>query len=416
MIRFMFVAFFTLGIIACSGTEPVAKTQPTVSYPTTSQQTKGTDIASCDALFINAKEIDTEDYLYKLREEALDEPFGRDTYWFKADSGKVAKNGPRLTWIYEGALNVASNFAPAKPKNDSGINFDGRQLRWDNYLNFRQSLCDAYYDAGTKRQMQINLEVLFDFEINEFHASNWPAFEYIETGPQVITPVTPPGLEYYTKYITGGGVIITAGSNMPDEALLAAREAYIYMTSARPEFRQMLQDNQVRLGLFSETASQLPEFPESDEEGGFSMGPSDTLMTANGLWQCWDINNSKGGGPGGNPVIHELVHTLNHVIFESINETYFYERIYDLALASIENGLFYTGFSQNLSDGETQDITNYIGEFWAISVEGYIMDGGPAYKNSHYSHEWIQENDPDLYDLIIRYFPTEKWNYSEKCR
>ena len=146
------------------------------------------------------------------------------------------------------------------------------------------------------------------------------------------------------------------------------------------------------------------------------MGPSDTLMTANGLWQCWDINNSKGGGPGGNPVIHELVHTLNHVIFESINETYFYERIYDLALASIENGLFYTGFSQNLSDGETQDITNYIGEFWAISVEGYIMDGGPAYKNSHYSHEWIQENDPDLYDLIIRYFPTEKWNYSEKCR
>ena len=224
MIRFMFVACFTLGIIACSGTEPVAKTQPTVSYPTTSQQTKATDTASCDALFINAKEIDTEDYLYKLREEALDKPFGRDTYWFKADSGKVAKNGPRLTWIYEGALNVASNFAPAIPKNDSGINFDGRQLRWDNYLNFRQSLCDAYYGAGTKRQMQINLEVLFDFEINEFHASNWPAFEYIETGPQVITPVTPPGLEYYTKYITGGGVIITAGSNMPDEALLASHE------------------------------------------------------------------------------------------------------------------------------------------------------------------------------------------------
>ncbi len=38
MIRFMFVAFFTLGIIACSGAEPVAKTQPAASYPTTSQQ------------------------------------------------------------------------------------------------------------------------------------------------------------------------------------------------------------------------------------------------------------------------------------------------------------------------------------------------------------------------------------------
>ena len=36
------------------------------------------------------------------------------------------------------------------------------------------------------------------------------------------------------------------------------------------------------------------------------------------------------------------------------------------------------------------------------------MDGGPDFKNSHYSHEWIKENYPDIYDLITRYFPTEK--------
>jgi|TARA_B110000263_G_scaffold86227_1_gene75297 hypothetical protein len=62
------------------------------------------------------------------------------------------------------------------------------------------------------------------------------------------------------------------------------------------------------------------------------------------------------------------------------------------------------------------DITNFIGEFWAVSVIGYIMDGGPAFKNYHYSHDWIKENDPDVYDLITRYFPTEKWNYCPESR
>ena len=33
-----------------------------------------------------------------------------------------------------------------------------------------------------------------------------------------------------------------------------------------------------------------------------------------------------------------------------------------------------------------------------------------GFKDSHDTHEWIKENDPDLYDLIIRYFPTEKWD------
>jgi len=407
----LFISFAVL-LSSCS-----EENKALYNYPTTSQQTQTKDAASCESLFVNAKEIDADDYFTKLRNEALDEPYRRDTYWFKADNGKVAKNGPRMIWVYEAALNVALNYVPPAAQEGSFIDFEGRQLLWDDYLAFKQSLCDAYYEEDTKRRMIINLEILFDYEINEFHASNWPiAFEYIETGPKVIQPVSPPGLEYYTKYIAGGGVMVTAGSDMPDAALLAARESILYLTSARPEFRQILQDNEVRIGLFIETADDLPEFTDTNEEGGFAMGAPDSLMTAAGLWQCWDNNNSKGASPGGNPVIHELVHTMNHIVFESINEIYFYERIYDIALASIQNGIFYTGFDQNLPEGQKQDMTNFIGEFWAISVEGYIMDGGPAFKNSHYSRDWIKENDPDVYDLITRYFPTEKWNYSEQCR
>ena len=58
---------------------------------------------------------------------------------------------------------------------------------------------------------------------------------------------------------------------------------------------------------------------------------------------------------------------------------------------------------------EFENMTHYRGEYWAITVEGYLMDQAGC-KDSHDTHEWIKENDPDLYDLITRYFPTEKWD------
>ena len=95
---------------------------------------------------------------------------------------------------------------------------------------------------------------------------------------------------------------------------------------------------------------------------------------------------------------------------KQINEVYFYERIYDLALKSIENGIFFTGFEQNLPEGQEQDMTHYVGEYWAMSVEGYIMDR-PGLKYSHDTREWIAENDPELFELITRYYPTEEWEF-----
>ena len=82
------------------------------------------------------------------------------------------------------------------------------------------------------------------------------------------------------------------------------------------------------------------------------------------------------------------------------NESGHYLDIEVLAKDSIDNGIV-AEFNQNLGDGETQDISHLVGEFWAVTVEGYIMDSGERFKPSHYSHEWIKENDPNLYELII---------------
>ena len=131
-IRIFSLTIFMALIIACGGTiETKTATQP---------KALETKPASCESLFVNAKEIDADDYFRKLRNEALDEPYWRDTYWFKADNGKVAKNGPRMTWVYEAALNVALNYVPPAAQEGSFIDFEGRQLLWDNYLAFKQSL------------------------------------------------------------------------------------------------------------------------------------------------------------------------------------------------------------------------------------------------------------------------------------
>ena len=59
----------------------------------------------------------------------------------------------------------------------------------------------------------------------------------------------------------------------------------------------------------------------------------------------------------------------------------------------------------SLGGSYTLGMKHYVGEYWATTVEGYLMDM-EGFKNSHDTHEWIKENDPELYDLIVRYFPT----------
>ena len=56
-------------------------------------------------------------------------------------------------------------------------------------------------------------------------------------------------------------------------------------------------------------------------------------------------------------------------------------------------------------------MSNYIGEFWAMTVEGYMMDK-KDFKNPPYdTRDSIKKVDPKLYDLITRYFPTDPWEF-----
>ena len=324
-------------------------------------------------------------------------------YWYISPTGKEAKNGPKAFWHWKV---ISENVSTFVPETFDIVRVGDHEIKWDDYVVYSQAVCDALSGEETRRQALILRDKFIHFKTSwPAHASHREPFPYYEIGPIVRQALSPPGLEYYTKYITGAGVIIVGGEKIPNKAFLAARESVIYMTSARPEFRTILKANQVRISLFSEDHAELPEYEEF-EPGGAAMGMTEATMTANARWQCYPGN----WNVGGNTVIHEMVHTINHVVFEEINETYFYERIYKIGLKSIETGLFDTTMTSTRIKNSDYDITNYLGEFWAVTSEGYIMDR-PGFKKSYDTHDWIAKNDPDSYALLTQYFPIEPWEY-----
>ena len=350
---------------------------------------------TCSDITKNGNPVSSQTYFYEVR--AMFEKAQKDSITQYIDNPsddptKKVKYGPVAHWFSEAALEYAGT-AYLQQFDGVEIVADDETITWAGYQKYFNALCNVYREQDAKSALIIEAEVFLGKTSWSAHASKWRQFEYIDTDRKVIESPSPVGLEYYTKYTTGAGIIIVAGAKVDDDALLAARDAFIYMTSARPEMRGILQRSHARVSLFTENASELPEYGADmeGEIGGFSQGPSDANMTANATWLCYPGN----WDASGNPAIHELGHVINHLIFEETNETYWYDRITPLANAARENG--------------KMPADSPLGEYWAKAVEGYIM--GKGIKPSFPTREDIATNHPGLYELLTRYLPSDEWDY-----
>ena len=369
------------------------------SKPSDKESAKISNLREKCEIFANSKEIESDEYFFILGDD-IDDRHRQSKY--SHPSG--AQNGPFQTWTYEDAVRISSEIIPEEfdkinPfENDIGIT-------WEKFEAFADALCFAYENGKGLRNVTITHADLMgrSSEILGF-AGNWENFPYIETGAEVIESPSPQGLEFYTKYTTVSGVIIVGGPDVPDEAVLAARRSIEYQLSARPDFHQLLQESNVRISLFGPDGdtSELPEYKDTAEIGGFAMMSIDASMTANAGWLCYEGNRDDEG----DPVIHEMAHTLNHIVFEATNELYFYENIYKLAEEALENGDWEEG-AQAIADGVP--LSDMIGEFFAINTENFIISNSPDLKYG--TRENIKENNPAMYELYSRYYPTEPWSY-----
>ena len=336
------------------------------------------------------------------------------TYGYISENGNVTRNGPFATWNYEKLVAINSQYILEE--------FDEFFIRglertpeeytiyWNDYETLLKSLCSIKKDNRGYLEMIMSTQELISWgQLKQnFHLSNWERFDYITTGRNIIKPVAPhPGLEVYTKYMTTSGVIITAIDDVPDEAVLQAYDSITRMLSKRPDFHQILYDGYARMMLFWEDGylHGLPEWEGEEIDTGMAGGYTGGSV-ANARYQCYPGNIDRGG----DPVIHELVHQINHIVFEAINEVYFYETVYGYAIDAIEKGIFATDYKQQLAEGVVQDMAQFIGEYWAITNEGMAMNKA-GFKNSHDKIDWVKENDPNMFALAERYFPTEPWDY-----
>ncbi len=369
------------------------------SKPSNKESAKISNLRDKCEIFANSKEIESDEYFFILGDD-IDDRHRQSKY--SHPSG--AQNGPFQTWTYEDAVRISSEIIPEEfdkinPfENDIGIT-------WEKFEAFADALCFAYENGKGLRNVTITHADLMgrSSEILGF-AGNWENFPYIETGAEVIESPSPEGLEFYTKYTAVSGVIIVGGPDVPDEAVLAARRSIEYQLSARPDFHQLLQESNVRISLFGPDGdtSELPEYKDTAEIGGFAMMSIDASMTANAGWLCYEGNRDDEG----DPVIHEMAHTLNHIVFEATNELYFYENIYKLAEEALENGDWEEG-AKAIADGVP--LSDMIGEFFAINTENFIISNSPDLKYG--TRENIKENNPAMYELYSRYYPTEPWSY-----
>tara|TARA_Y100001978_G_scaffold33163_1_gene28925 strand:+ start:1127 stop:2404 length:1278 start_codon:yes stop_codon:yes gene_type:complete len=392
-------------IITTSQEDKIENTETQVSESSTQSETnneKSDKISKlrdkCE-IFANASTIEAEEYFFILGDDI--DILQRESI-YNHPSG--AQNGPFQTWTFNEAVKISSEIIPEEfdvinPfENNIGIT-------WEKFEEFADALCFAYEnDKGLRNVTILHAELMGRSNELLAFASNWEPFPYIETGPEVIEAPSPQGLEFYTKYTTTSGVIIVAGPDVPDEAILAGRRSLEYQLSARPDFHEILKDNLVRVSLFGPDgdSSVLPEYKDHGEIGGFAMMSTDVSMTANAGWFCYEGNRDDSG----DPLIHEMAHTLNHIVFESINEIYFYENIYKLAEESIENGDWEEG-AQAIAEGVP--LSDMIGEFFAINTENFIISNNPDLKYG--TRDNIKEYNPEMYELYSRYYPTEPWSY-----
>ena len=358
--------------------------------------------------------IEPREYIYLLI-EAYWSTREDMTYGYVSENGNVTRNGPFATWSYEKLVAINSQYILEEfdeffIEGGERLPEEGYTIYWNDYETLLKSLCSIKKDNRGYLEMIMSTQELISWGQLKYswHLSNWERFDYITTGRNIIKPVTPhPGLEVYTKYIATSGVIITAVDDVPDEAVLQAYDSITRMLSKRPDFHQILYDGYARMMLFWGDGFNhgLPEWEGEEIQGGFAGGFTGG-STANAAWQCYPGNIDRGG----DPVIHELVHQINHQVFEAINEVYFYERIFNYAMDAIEKGTYATNYEQQLEEGVVQDSAQFIGEYWATTNEGMAMNKA-GFKNSHDKIDWVKENDPNMFALAERYFPTEPWDY-----
>ena len=145
----------------------VSQSVEQVSTEIITQSKSAIKLESCDSLFQNSKEIDAREFFIELRDQ-LEKTNKIEKYSYISPEGNIARNGSFSTWVYEMLLDNSKEYKPAQ---FSKIKFGDVEVTLDNYLEYKNKLCNAYQNQksnGTLRNLIINISELLNYR------NDWP--------------------------------------------------------------------------------------------------------------------------------------------------------------------------------------------------------------------------------------------------
>jgi hypothetical protein len=232
----------------------------------------------------------------------------------------------------------------------------------------------------------------------------------------------------YAKYADAGGIPVLASFEVPDEALLVARDIVNHMLAARPDIRADIIERGGRVGVIANTDSVIPALVETRprQQTGAALLFPDALLRRFGLPSTTttrhDWNRRVDGAGGALTICAEenvlgypgtayfgenmLVHQFAHTIYASVRNV-------DPTLSDELEVAFKEATAKKMyrdARGQRNNAMDSIDEYWAMGTQWWFWTNYPQVFVAHgvaqtvWSPDELERYDPRLYSILARVY------------
>ena len=159
LLRTIFLLATTMLIVSCgggltgqsTGSEDSSEITDLVEYSRVPKGTCATDFANSEGSGVG--EVVAPEIYFDSLGRRMYAAFRNETFSFRSPDGRLARNGPFATWVFEQAIKQAKQSAPER---FDTIDLGGLIINWQDYEAYEASLCDAYEGRSSLRPFAIN--------------------------------------------------------------------------------------------------------------------------------------------------------------------------------------------------------------------------------------------------------------------
>lgn len=215
---------------------------------------------------------------------------------------------------------------------------------------------------------------------------------------------------FYKKYVDADGIAVVSSDKVQDEALIRASKVVTQILSKRPDVKDYMVSKGCRVMIIgaNEEVCDLPEYarictPDSTaywnkRARGFGGAPEDDLSASFGEENvmCLDGDRYKGESI----MVHEFAHIVHTVGILGVNPNF------DTELEKLMEEAKAKGLWAN-----TYALDNKY-EYFAETVQSFFncnrfSEEPNGVHNSINTREKLKAYDPDMYNLLLQYFPDD---------